>query len=230
MRGFSRPSHALLALLLLPLLVLGTACKRPETALREQPIHGVELILKVDGATPEEEQALKAQLAEGFGVPVAPPEPLPVPYRVFRLTLQGGRNAYEQQGLMSTWAATAGTGLLAGGLLPLYAGAFGLPAVPIGAGLGLLGGLAYGPSHYASNQAQLKEMGYLPWTFRSDWEVLERNPAPLEQVIARQNGAYLDYRPYVRPLPPGVRTEAAARQASLRAYAEALAKHFGKKP
>ena len=229
MPGYCRPTHAR-AMLLVPLLLLGSGCKRPETALREQPIHRVEVILKVDGATPEEEQALAAQLAEGFGVPAAAPDPLPVPYRVFRLTLQGGRNAYEQQGLVSTWAATAGTGLLAGGLLPLYAGILGVPAVPIGAGLGLLGGLAYGPSHYASNQAQLKEMGYLPWTFRSDWEVLERNPAPLEQVIARQNGAYLDYRPYVRPLPPGVRTEAAARQASLRAYAEALAKHFGKKP
>lgn len=229
MPGYCRPTHAL-ALLLAPLLALGLGCKLPETALREQPIHKVEVVLKVDGATPEEEQALAAQLAEGFGVPVAAPDPLPAPYRVFRLTLQGGRNAYEQQGLMSTWAATAGTCLLAGGLLPLYAGVFGVPAVPIGAGLGLLGGLAYGPSHYASNQAQLKEMGYLPWTFRSDWEVLERNPAPLEQVLARQNGAYLDYRPYVRPLPPGVRTEAAARQASLRAYAEALAKHFRKKP
>ena len=229
MPGYCRPTHAL-AMLLVPLLLLGSGCKRPETALREQPIHRVEVILKVDGATPEEEQALAAQLAEGFGVPAAAPDPLPVPYRVFRLTLQGGRNAYEQQGLVSTWAATAGTGLLAGGLLPLYAGILGVPAVPIGAGLGLLGGLAYGPSHYASNQAQLKELGYLPWSFLSDWEVLERNPAPLEQVIARQNGAYLDYRPYVRPLPPGVRTEAAARQASLRAYAEALAKHFGKKP
>ena len=229
MPGYCRPTHAL-AMLLVSWLALGLGCKLPETALREQPIHRVEVILKVDGATPEEEQALAAQLAEGFGVPAAAPDPLPVPYRVFRLTLQGGRNAYEQQGLVSTWAATAGTGLLAGGLLPLYAGILGVPAVPIGAGLGLLGGLAYGPSHYASNQAQLKEMGYLPWTFRSDWEVLERNPAPLEQVIARQNGAYLDYRPYVRPLPPGVRTEAAARQASLRAYAEALAKHFGKKP
>ena len=229
MRGFFRPSHAL-AVLLLPMLVLAFACKRPETALREQPVHGVEVVLKVDGATPEEAQVLLAKLAEGFGVPVAAPEPLPVPYRVFRLTLSGSRNTYEQLGLGATWAATAGAGLLAGGLVPLYAGPLAFPAVPIGAGVGLLGGLVYGPSHYSSNQALLKEMGYLPWSFRSDWEVLERNPAPLEQVIARQNSAYLDFRPYLRPLPPGERTEAAARQASLRAYAEALVKHFGKKP
>lgn len=229
MLGASRYSCAR-AMLLILLLVLGSACKRPETALREQPIHGVELILSVDGITPEDEQALKAQLAEGFGVPVVAPEPLPLPYRVFRLTLRGGRNPYEQQGLAATWAATAGTGLLAGGLLPLSAGAFGLPAVPIGAGLGLLGGLVYGPSHYASNQARLKEMGYLPWVFRGDWEVLERNPPPQEQVLARQNSPALDVRPYLRPLPPGERTAAAARRASLRAYGEALVKHFGKKP
>jgi len=229
MPGYCRPTHAL-AMLLVSWLALGLGCKLPETALREQPIHRVEVILKVDGATPEEEQALAAQLAEGFGVPVAAPDPLLGPYRVFRLTLHGSRNTYEQAGLGATWAATAGSGLLAGGLLPLYAGILGLPAVPIGAGLGLLGGLAYGPSHYTSNQAQLKEMGYLPWSFRSDWEVLERNPPPLEQVIARQNSAYLDYRSYLRPLPPGERTEAAARQACLRAYAEALVKHFGKKP
>jgi hypothetical protein len=214
-------------MLLLPLLLL--ACKSPETALRERPVQRLELVMKVDGATPEEEKAVATQLAAGLGVPVDPPAEFPGAYRVFRLTLKGHKNPYENRGLGATWAATAGTGTLYGALVPTYGGAIGLAAVPIGAGLGLIGGVAYGPSHYAGNQALLKKLGYLPWVFDATWEVLERNPPPLESVVARQDHAYVDIRPHLQPLPEEERSEAAARKASLRAYVEALLKHFQKK-
>ncbi len=226
MRGISRCSLGLAALLL-PLLL--AACKRPEAALRERPVQRVELVMKVDGATPEEEKAVATQLAAGLGVPVDPPAEPTGSLRVFRLTLAGHKNPYEKLGLGATWAATAGTGTLYGALIPAYGGMAGLAAMPIGAGLGLIGGVAYGPAHYANNQALLKKLGYLPWAFDATWEVLERNPPPLESVVASRRHAYLDLGPHLRPLPEGERSEAAARKASLQAYVEALLKHFQKK-
>ncbi len=214
--------------LLLPLLFV--ACKHPETAMQERPVQRLELVLKVDGTTPEEERSVATQLAAGLGVPVDPPaEPPPGSLRVFRLTLEGHKNPYENRGLGATWAATAGTGTLYGALIPASVGGVGLAAVPIGAGLGLIGGVAYGPAHYANNQALLKKLGYLPWVFDATWEVLERNPPPLESVVASRRHAYLDLGPHLRPLPEADRSEAAARKASLQAYVEALLKLFQKK-
>ena len=158
-----------------------------------------------------------------------PAEPPPGSLRVFRLTLEGHKNPYENRGLGATWAATAGTGTLYGALIPASVGGVGLAAVPIGAGLGLIGGVAYGPAHYANNQALLKKLGYLPWVFDATWEVLERNPPPLESVVASRRHAYLDLGPHLRPLPEADRSEAAARKASLQAYVEALLKLFQKK-
>ncbi len=211
------------------LSVLLAACKSPETALRERPVQRVELVLKVDGATPEEERAMSAQLAAGMGVPVDPAAEPTGSFRVFRLTLEGHKNPYESRGFGATWAATAGTGTLYGALVPGMAGGVGLAAMPIGAGLGLIGGVAYGPAHYANNQALLKKLGYLPWVFDATWEVLERNPPPLESVVASRRHAYLDLRPHLQPLPEGDRSEAAARKASLLAYVDALLKLFQKK-
>ena len=77
--------------LLLPLLFV--ACKHPETAMQERPVQRLELVLKVDGTTPEEERSVATQLAAGLGVPVDPPAaPPPGSLRVFRLTLEGHKN------------------------------------------------------------------------------------------------------------------------------------------
>ena len=87
--------------------------------MQERPVQRLELVLKVDGATPEEERTVATQLAAGLGVPVDPPaEPPPGSIRVFRLTLEGHKNPYESRGLGATWAATVGTGTLYGALLP----------------------------------------------------------------------------------------------------------------
>ncbi|NTW85568.1 MAG: hypothetical protein HGB30_05320 [Holophagaceae bacterium] len=214
----------------LPLLLLASlGCQRPETALRERSAQRLELVLKVDGATPEEERAVVTQLAAGLGVPVDPPAEPTGSLRVFRLTLAGHKNPYESRGLGATWAATAATGALYGALLPGMAGGVGLAAMPIGAGLGLIGGVAYGPAHYANNQALQEKLGYLPWVFDATWEVLERNPPPLESVVASRRHAYLDLGPHLLPLPEADRSETAVRKASLQAYVEALLKLFQKK-
>lgn len=220
------------------LLVLESACKRPETAVRERPVQRVELVQDVQGMTPLEEKALVAQLAEGFGLPPEAPDSAEAPIRVFRLTLKGRPNPDTERGLGKTWLITTGQGLLMGVLAP------GAPlalwstweSAAIGAGAGALVGFGYGPVRYQRNQALMAEMGYLPWVFTAEWEVLERGPGAVQTSIASSQRAWpfglggptthLDLRPHLRPLPPGSRGEAEVRQASLRAYADALTKRF----
>ena len=221
-------------------LALGLACKRPETALRERPVQRVELVLTAKGATPEEERTLLAQLSEGFGLPPAPPEEVAGPNRVFRLTLSGAPDLMAGRGLGSTCAISAGVGALLGAVIPSAGFAIWTTwrsaALAVGAG-GLLG-LGYGPTWYKHNEALQQELGYLPWGFSAEWEVLERSPRFGEEVVACSRNPpfffgrqtpYLNLRPYLKPLPPESRSEEAIRQASLRAYGEAFLEHFRKK-
>jgi hypothetical protein len=234
------PHRALTFLGLIGLvLMLGTACKRPETAIRERPVQRVELVQKVKGMTHEEERALLAQLSEGFGVPLEPPEEAMGPVRVFRLTLSGGPNPMVGRGLGSTCAISTGVGVLAGALLP----AAGLTmwttwrSAAIAGGIGGVLGLGYGPMWYKHNWALQQELGYLPWGFSAEWDVLERSSRFGEEVVARsgqpllfgRHTPVLDLKPYLKPLPTGSQSEADIRQASLNAYVEALVKHFQKK-
>ena len=219
-------------------LVLGFACKRPETAVRERPVQRVELVASVEGMAPLEEKAVLAQLAEGFGVSGQAPDPVMEPTRVFRLTLKGKPNPEATRGLGMTWLVTTGQGLLLGVAVPGAAGAIWTSwrSVAIGAGAGALIGFGYGPIRYQNNQALAQEMGYLPWVFTAEWEVLERGPGGIQTLIASSENrfpfylggptTYLDLRPHLRPLPPDSRSEADVRQASLRAYVEALVKRF----
>ncbi len=235
------PQRSLSALLVLALsLALGLACKRPETALRERPVQRVELVQTVKGMTPEEERAMVAQLSEGLGVPSEPPEGAAGPQRVFRLTLEGRPNPMAGKGLGSTCAVSAGLGALMGALLP----SAGLTmwttwrSAAIAAGVGGLLGLGYGPTWHQHNAALQQELGYLPWGFSAQWDVLERSPRFGEEVVAHSGNPWLcfgrhppdlDLTPYLNPLPAEARSEADLRQASLKAYVEALVKHFQKK-
>jgi hypothetical protein len=141
------------------------------------------------------------------------------------------------RGLGSTCLVSTGVGALVAVVLP------GAPlaiwatwrSAAIAAGTGGLLGLGYGPTLYKHNVALQQELGYLPWSFSADWEVLERSSRFGEEVVAHsrtphlffgRQTPYLDLKPYLRPLPAGSRGEAEIRQASLRAYAEALVKHF----
>ncbi len=81
-------------------------------------------------------------------------------------------------------------------------------------------------------------MGYLPWGFTAEWEVLERRPGFAEEVVARSgypvlffanHTPILDLKPYLKPLAAESRSEADVRQASLKAYVQALVMHFRKK-
>jgi len=224
-------------LLLGLLLVVGLACKRPETALRERPAQRIELIQTVQGMTPEEEKALVAQLAEGLGLPPESPEQVAGPYRVFRLTLKGKPSHEVGWGLGKTWLISTGTGALTGLLLPVIGYTFwattksAVTATAVGGVLGF----AYGPTWFTNNQSLAKKLGYFPWTFSATWEVLERRPGGVEEVIASSARpavhptTVLDLKPYLKPLPLETPSEADVRQASLRAYAEALVRHFRKK-
>jgi hypothetical protein len=220
-------------------LALGLACKRPETALGERPVQRVELVQKVKGMTPGEERAVVAQLAEGLGVPLDRPDEAAGPSRVFRLTLQGGPNPMVGRGLGSTCAISTGLGVLAGALLPGAGLAIWTTwrSAAIAGGVGGLLGLGYGPTWYQHNEALQQELGYLPWGFSAQWDVLERSPRFGEEVVARssqpllfgRHTPVLDLKPYLKPLPAESRSEADVRQASLRAYVEALVKHFKQK-
>jgi hypothetical protein len=235
------PHHqSLLALALLGLtLALSLACKRPETAVRERPVQRVELIQTVKGMTPEEERALVAQLSEGFGLPPGPPEEPVGPVRVFRLTLRGGPDPMVGRGLGSTCAISAGLGVLVAAVLPAVPLAVWATwkSAAIAAGAGGVLGLGYGPTWYRHNAALQQELGYLPWSFTAEWQVLERSPRFGEEVVARSDRPllfggptpYLDLKPYLKPLPVDSQSEADLRQASLRAYGEALVKHFKQK-
>ena len=221
-------------------LVLGVACKRPETALRERPVQRVELIQTVNGMTPDEERAVLAQLAEGLGLPVDSSTQTAESIRVFRLTLSGGPDRMMGRGLGRTCLVSAGTGVLAGALLPAIGGAVWATwrSAAIAAGTGGLLGLGYGPTWYKHNEALQQRVGYLPWGFTAEWEVLERRSGFTDEMLARsgdpflffgRHTPYLDLKPYLKPLSVESRSEADVRQASLRAYVEALVKHFQKK-
>ena len=219
--------------------MLGLACKRPETALRERPVQRVELVQTVKGMTPEEERAVVVQLAEGLGVPLDRPEAAAGSVRVFRLTLRGWPNSMVGRGLGSTCAVSAGVGVLAGALILLPGLAIWTTgrSVAIAAGVGGVLGLGYGPTVYRHNVALQQELGYLPWGFSAEWDVLERSPRFGEEVVAKsgqpllfgRHTPYLELKPYLKPLPAESRSEADVRQASLRAYVEGLVRHFKQK-
>lgn len=208
-------------------LVLGFACKSPETALRERPAQRVELVLDVTDATSEDARIVTEEMTRGLGVVGDGKDVPPKVSRVFHLTLHGTKNRDEGRGLGATWVASASEGLVIGFLFPISAAPpVGVVASPICAGLGLLVGIGYGPTRFDKNQTLLKEKGYLPWVFLADWEVRERGPGGLDASVAETRNTHLDIRPFLRPLPPEDRSEAAARRASLRAYVEALVHHF----
>lgn len=224
----------------LPLL-LGLACARPETALRERPVQRIELVQSVKGMTPDEEKAVVAQLAEGLGLPSEPSDPAAGSIRVFRLTLRGQPDAMAGAGLGKTLLVSTGTGALVGALIPAAALMIWTTwrSAAIATGVGGLLGLGYGPIWYEHNEALLKEVGYLPWGFIADWEVLERRPGQGEEVVAVRRSLrpwgfgratpHLDLKPHLPALPPEARTEAEVRQASLKAYVEALVKYLKQK-
>ena len=220
------------------LLLALTACKRPETALRERPAQRLELVQEVQGMTPHEEQALVTQLSEGLGLPVEAPDPAAGPVRIFRITLKGRPDTSANWGLGRTWAAATGAGFVLGGLTLLPVPANQLESMAIGAGAGTLLGFGYGPFLYREKQALLQSVGYLPLLFTADWEVVDRRPRVGDEVIAHSRYAgvwpfvghstHLDLRPHLRPLPPDRRSPEEVRQASLRAYGEALIRRLRK--
>lgn len=231
MRAFSFRAPLVMALCGV-LFALGSACKRPETALREKPVRRVELVQTVQGMTPEEEKALVARLSKGLGIPAEAPKLGENPIRVFRLTLSGKPNPNVGRGLGKTVLVSAGVGALFGALCPTFAFTYWhtwrTAAIATGAG-GLIG-LGYGPTWYENNQVTLKELGYLPWQFTDEWQVLECT-ADRQDVVADSEGVrpfqtngtpVLDLKPHLKPLPEGSRSEADVRQASLKAYADAL--------
>jgi len=217
-------------------ILLGLGCKRPETAFRERPVQAIELVQAVPGMTPAEEQALVAQLTEGLGVTAAAPGTGPI--RIFRLTLKGAPNLHAQRGLGTSMLVSTGTGALIGLLAPALGFTFWttVESAAIATGAGGLLGLAYGPIWHWDNQALVKEKGYLPWTFTAEWEVLERGPANPEQTVASsdhgpaapggRHAPRLDLRPFLQTLPEDRRSEAEIRQASLKAYGQALITRF----
>jgi hypothetical protein len=232
-------SRALPAATLLCLcLALGVGCKRPETALRERPVQRVELVQSIEGMTPAEEQAMVDQLSVGFGAPAEAPDPALGPVRVFRLTLKGAPNANSERGRGKTMMVSVGYGAVLGAILPGLGFAIWTTArsAAIATGVGGFLGLLYGPIWYRDNQALLQKLGYLPWGFSAEWEVLERRPRFGDAVMARTGGVppfgrstpFLDLRPFLQPLPAESRSAADIRRASLKAYGEALLKHFQK--
>ncbi len=215
---------------------LGIGCKRPETALRQRPVQRVELVQSIEGMTPAEEKALLEQLSVGFGVPVEPLEAAPGPQQVFRLTLRGAPNPYIERSLGKTTMLSVVYGALFGAVVPAlgYTTWATFRSAAIATGVGGLLGLGYGPIWYRNNQALLQKLGYLPWGFIAEWEVFERRPRFGDEVVARSSSGgpfgrvtpILDLRPFLLPLPEGSRSVAHIRQASLKAYGEALVKHF----
>lgn len=223
-------------------LLAGLACTRPEAAHRQRPVDRVELVQAVAGMTPAEEQALVAQVAEGLGLPAGAPGADPGPTRVLRLTLKGRPSPSAGRSLARTVLVSTGEGLLFGALCPamVFQVWTTVRSAALASGLGAVAGLAYGPVWYRANQDQIRELGYLPWGFTADWEILDRRPGRPDGVAARSvaESAYrfspatpvLDLRPHLRPLPPEARSDADIRQASLRAYGAALVQRFRPKP
>jgi len=208
------------------LLLAGFGCKRPETALKERPAQRVELVQKVPGLEPEEGRVLAARIAEGLGLPAAPPaEPGGASIRVLRLTLAGGPDRTESWGLGKTWLDSIGAGTLFGGFLgsglPFYVTPTSWKGPGIGAGVGFAFGVIYGPIQYERNQATLRELGYLPWKFRARWEVLDRHQGA-EEVAARSREVYPDLRGLLHPVPGGPDREGRVRRENLEACARAL--------
>ncbi len=211
---------------LIPVLLLaGMACKRPETALRERPAQRVELVQKVKGMTPEEERALVARISEGLGLPPSAEVPAGGSTRVLRLRLTGGPDPDATRGLGRTWIVSVGEGFVLGAFLASGAPGYTFTSwetTAIGGGVGVILGTAYGPIRYRENQTRMQRYGYLPWKILAEWEVVDRGPGRGEDVVAQTRPVDLDPEPFLHPLPPGARTEAAVRAASLEAIAEAL--------
>ena len=216
---------------LLPALLLaGLACKRPETALRERPAQRIELIQTVEGVTPEEAQALAAQVAEGLGLPPSPPaEAGGESIRVLRLTLTGKPDRTEHWGLAKIWLTSIGSGTLLGAFLgsglPFYVMPTSWKGPGIGAGVGLVFGAVYGPIEYGKKEATLQELGYLPWRFHARWEVLDRHRGH-EEVVARSREVYPDLRPLLHPVPEGPDRADRVRRENLAACAAVLARRI----
>lgn len=221
--------------ILLALLTLGVACKRPETALWERPVQKVEVVQRVKGMTAAEESALVARISEGLGPALDLPAPSSASIRVLRLTLEGGPDPYSGRGALSTTALNAGSGFLVGALLGSgvpFAAFTSVKVTAAGAGLGTLLGLGYGPARFEKNETTRQSLGYIPWVLRADWEIVQRDAGGRESVVASHwsypPGAmrYLNFEPFLRPLPAERRSEADARQASLQAFADALLKRL----
>lgn len=212
-------------------LALGSACKRPETALRERPAQRVELVQTVEGMTPEEARTVVAQLSQGLGIPVDVPGRPDGPIRVFQLTLKGRPNPDIGRGLGKIWWLNTGEGLLGGALIAAATPGVltSWEGVAIGAGAGAILGFAEGPRRFRDKEALLKEKGYLPWVMTGSWKVLDRRPGQGEAVAARSRATFLDSRPFLPSLPPEARTEAGVREATLKAYVEALVARFRSK-
>jgi len=218
--------------------LLLSACRKPETVLRERPVQRVELVQTVRGMTPQEDQDFVAEVAAGLGL-AETFQPLPGgPTRVLRIELTGGPSSQVGRGFGMTLLISTGTGALVGALLPCFAWTYWqtLRSAAIATAAGGLLGLAYAPTWYQDHQRQLRELGYLPWGFRATWTVLERQPDRTENILARSESYYWNsgtpspsLRSHLRPLPAETRTPADIRQASLSAYAKALVQHFREK-
>ena len=221
--------------ILLALLAVGAACKRPETALQEHPVQRVDLVQRVKGMTAAEEAALVASLGAGLGVPLEPIAATSVPIRILRVTLEGGPDPFSGRGAMSTTALNAGGGFLVGALLASgvpFAAFTSVKTTAVGAGLGTLLGLGCGPTRFGKNESTRQALGYLPWILRANWEIVRRDPGGGDAFVAGTwtfpmgSMRSMDLHPFLRPLPAERRSEADARQASLRAFAEALLKRL----
>ncbi len=168
-------------------LVLGMACKCPETAVRERPVQRVELIQTVNGMTPEEERAVLAQLVERLGLPTDSSAQTAEPIRVFRLTLSGRPDSMMGRGLGSTCLVSTGLGVLAGALLPCVGGRYGPPGDPRPSpqAPGVFWAWGTAPPGTGTMRPLQQQMGYLPWDFTAEWEVLERRSRLADKVVAR---------------------------------------------
>jgi hypothetical protein len=212
------------------LLVGGAACTRPEAALRKRPAQGIEVVSDLKGVPAGEAQVLASQVAEGLGLPLsAPPAVGTGSVRVLRITLSGGPNPAEHWGRARTCLAHLGGSTLLGGFLgsgiPFFVMPTSWKGPGIGAAVGLVTGAIAGPLAYQKNQATLRALGYLPWSIRAQWNVLDREGGR-ETEAARPRDEFLDLRPYLHPVPEGPDKAVAVRRENLSACATALARRL----
>lgn len=208
----------------------GTACTRPETALRRRPAQGIEIVSDLKGVPADEAKALVAQVAEDLGLP--PEAPLAAgtgSVRVLRVTLRGGPNPAEKWGGVRTCLAYLGGSTLLGGFLgsglPIFMMPTSWKGPGIGAAVGLVTGAIAGPLVYHRNQATLRTLGYLPWSIRAQWQVLDREGGR-ETRASSSRDEFLDLRPFLHPVPEGPGKAVAVRRENLSACAAALAQRL----